>query len=39
MARKLLVLVEGATTVAFVRGDPRAARDAREVAAALLGAA
>jgi len=39
MARKLLVLVEGATTVAFVRGDPRAARDAREVAAALLSSA
>lgn len=36
LARQLLVLVEGATTVAFVRGDPGAARDAREVAARLL---
>jgi AcrR family transcriptional regulator len=37
LARKLLLLVEGATTVAFVRNDPLAARDARELAAALLG--
>jgi AcrR family transcriptional regulator len=37
LARQLLVLVEGATTVAFVRGDPGAARDARAVAARLLG--
>ena len=36
VARQLLLLVEGATTVAFVRGDPGTARDAREVAARLL---
>ncbi len=36
LARQLLVLVEGATTVAFVRGDPTAARDARAIAATLL---
>jgi AcrR family transcriptional regulator len=36
LARQLLVLVEGATTVAFVRGDPSAARDARDVAERLL---
>ena len=36
LARQLLVLVEGATTVAFVRGDPRAAADARAVAERLL---
>lgn len=37
LARQLLVLVEGATTVAFVRGDPNAAQDAKAVAAVLLG--
>jgi AcrR family transcriptional regulator len=36
LARQLLVLVEGATTVAFVRGDPRAAADARAIAERLL---
>jgi AcrR family transcriptional regulator len=36
VARRLLLLVEGATTVAFVRGDPSAARDARAVAETLL---
>ena len=36
IARQLLLLVEGATTVAFVRGDPTAARDARKVAETLL---
>jgi AcrR family transcriptional regulator len=39
VARQLLVLVEGATTVAFVKGDPLAARDARNVAALLLSSA
>jgi len=36
LARKLLLLVEGATTVAFVRNDPLAARDAKAVAGTLL---
>jgi AcrR family transcriptional regulator len=36
LARQLLLLVEGATTVAFVRNDPSAARDARAAAEALL---
>lgn len=36
LARQLLILVEGATTVAFVRGDPDAAGHARRIAAALL---
>ena len=36
LARRLLVLVEGATTVAFVRGDPGAAADAKAIAARLL---
>lgn len=39
LARELLILVEGATTVAFVRGDPNAAADARRMAARLLDAA
>jgi AcrR family transcriptional regulator len=36
LARQLLILVEGAITVAFVRGDPSAARDARHTAELLL---
>ena len=36
LARQLLVLVEGATTVAFVRNDPGAATDAKAVAQLLL---
>lgn len=36
LARQLLVLVEGATTVAFVRNDPNAAQDAKAVARLLL---
>jgi AcrR family transcriptional regulator len=36
LARQLLVLVEGATAVAFVRQDPGAAADARAAAAVLL---
>lgn len=36
LARQLLVLVEGATTVAFVRNDPGAAQDAKAAAAVLL---
>ena len=36
LARQLLLLVEGATTVAFVRNDPSAAQDARTAAEALL---
>jgi AcrR family transcriptional regulator len=36
LARQLLVLVEGAITVAFVRNDPRAAADAKAAAAVLL---
>jgi AcrR family transcriptional regulator len=36
LARQLLVLVEGATTVAFVRNDPHAAADAKAVAERLL---
>ena len=36
LARQLLLLVEGATTVAFVRNDPSAAQDARTAAEVLL---
>jgi AcrR family transcriptional regulator len=36
LARQLLILVEGATTVAFVRHDPGAARDAKRVAQTIL---
>ena len=32
LARQLLILVEGATTVAFVRNDPSAAKDAKAAA-------
>ncbi|WP_028067293.1 TetR/AcrR family transcriptional regulator [Solirubrobacter soli] len=36
LARQLLLLVEGARTVAFVKNDPTAARDAKAAAEALL---
>jgi AcrR family transcriptional regulator len=36
LARQLLILVEGARTVAFVKNDPTAARDAKAAAAVLL---
>jgi AcrR family transcriptional regulator len=36
LARQLLVLVEGAITVAFVRNDPNAAQDAKAAAGVLL---
>jgi AcrR family transcriptional regulator len=36
LARQLLLLVEGAIAVAFVRNDPRAAEDAKTAAAVLL---
>ncbi len=36
LARQLLILVEGATTVAFVRNDPTAAQVAKAAARTLL---